>query len=281
MQGEAQGAGTLAIVAGRDALPRLIAEAWRAEGLPYLVIAFRGAVPDWIAAHPHEAHEFERPGRLFEALSRAGCDRVVLAGALDRPRLRPWRADARAAGLLARARRLVAGGDDALLAAIAGIFEEEGLAVVGAQDCLPGLVAGPGVLGRHAPGRRARRDAGLGAQILAALGPFDIGQAVVVAGGRCLGIEAAEGTDALLARAGGLGPGEGAVLVKMAKPGQDRRFDLPTIGPRTVAAAAGAGLGGIAVEAGAVLILDRGATVAAADAAGLFLWSAAPDELVA
>ena len=280
MAGEAaEPKATLAIIAGRDALPRLIAETRRAEGLPYLVIAFHGAEPDWIEPHPHEVHEFERPGRLFETLRRAGCGRVVFAGSLQRPRLRPWRADARAAGLLARARSLMASGDDALLAGIAGIFEEEGFAVIGAQDCLPGLVAEPGVLGRRAPGREARRNAALGAKVLAALGPFDVGQAAVVAGGRCLGIEAIEGTDGLLARVAGLGA-EGGVLVKMVKLGQDRRFDLPAIGPRTVEAAERAGLEGIVVEAGAVLILDRAATVAAADAARLFLWSAAADELV-
>jgi DUF1009 family protein len=278
MAGETAEEGTLAIVAGRDALPRLIAEARLEARQPYLVIAFHGAAPDWIEAHPHEVHEFERPGRLFQALRRAGCDRLVFAGSLERPRLRPWRADARAAGLVARARSLMAGGDDALLAAVAGLFEEEGFAVVGAQDCLPGLVAEPGVLGRRAPGRGARCDAALGARILGVLGPFDVGQAVVVVDGRCLGVEAAEGTDGLLARVGDLAPG-GGVLVKMAKPGQDRRFDLPAIGPRTVEAAARAGLGGIAVEAGGVLVLERAATIAAADGARLFLWSAAPDEL--
>lgn len=279
MAGEREPA-TLAIVAGRDALPRLIAEECRAAGRPYLVIAFRGAAPDWIGAHPHELHEFERPGRLFAGLRRAGCEAVVFAGALDRPPLRPWRADARAAALMGRAGALMAAGDDALLAAVAGVFEEEGIRVVGAQDCLPGLVAEPGVLGRRGPGSGARADAGLGARLLDALGPFDVGQAAVVAGGRCLAIEAAEGTDGLLARVAGLGA-SGGVMVKTAKAGQDRRFDLPAIGPRTVGGAARAGLAGIAVEAGAVLVLDRRETLAAADAAGLFLWSAARGELLA
>lgn len=268
--------GRLAIIAGQGALPRLIAEARRAEGRPCLVIAFEGAAPDWVAAHPHELHAFERPGRLFAALRRAGCEAVVFAGALARPRLRPWRADARLPALMPRLARLMAGGDDALLSGLAEIFEAEGFPVIGIRDCLAGLTAGPGRLGRHAPDGAARADAALGAALLAALGRFDVGQAAVVAGGRCLGIEAAEGTDALLARVGGLGA-TGGVLVKMAKPGQDRRFDLPAIGPRTVEGAARARLAGIALEAGAVLILERAATIAAADEAGLFLWSAAAE----
>jgi hypothetical protein len=150
--------------------------------------------------------------------------------------------------------------------------------VVGAAECLGGLTVGEGVLGRPRPGTEDRADAARGAAILTALGPLDVGQAVVVAGGVCLGIEAIEGTDALLARVGALpeerrGP-SGGVLVKMAKPGQDRRFDLPSIGPRTVEGAARAGLNGIAVEADGANILDRDETVRAADAAGLFLWSA-------
>ncbi|HUF87770.1 MAG TPA: UDP-2,3-diacylglucosamine diphosphatase LpxI [Thermohalobaculum sp.] len=274
------GGATLAIIAGRDLLPRLIAERCRAEGRPYLVIGVPGAAGEWMGAHPHERHEFERPGRLFAALRRAGCESVVFAGALDRPRLRPWRADARAAALLGRVTGLLARGDDALLSGLAEIFEAEGFRVVGAQECLAGLTAAPGVLGRHAPGRADRRDAALGAAILAALGAFDVGQAAVVAGGRCLGIEAAEGTDALLARLAGLAPARGGVLVKMAKPGQDRRFDLPAIGPRTIEGAGRAGLRGIAIEAGSVLVLDRPGTLAAADAAGLCLWSAARHALV-
>lgn len=270
--------GTLAIIAGQGALPRLIAEARRAEGRPCLVIAFEGAAPDWVSAHPHELHAFERPGHLFAALRRAGCAAVVFAGALARPRLRPWRADARLPGLMPRIARLMGGGDDALLSGLAEIFEAEGFPVVGIQDCRAGLTAAPGTLGRHAPAEAARADAAHGVAILAALGPFDVGQAAVVAGGRCLGIEAAEGTDALLARVAGLGA-TGGVLVKRAKPGQDRRFDLPAIGPRTVEGATRAGLAGIALEAGAVLILERAATIAAADAAGLFLWSAVAEAL--
>jgi DUF1009 family protein len=276
--------GKLAIIAGRDALPRLIAEYRRGAGLPYLVISFGGEAADWVAAHPHEAHQFEKAGRLFAGLRAAGCDHVVFAGAMDRPRLRPWRADGKAVALMGKAMGLLAQGDNGLLSGVAAIFEAEGFAVVGAQECLAGLTAGAGVLGRHKPGDGDRADAALGGAILAAIGPLDVGQAVVVADGVCLGIEAVEGTDALLGRVAGLPEerrGSGGVLVKMAKPGQDRRVDLPSIGPRTVEAARRAGLRGIVIEAEGANVLERDETVRAADEAGVFLWSADPAALAA
>ena len=238
--------GKLAIIPGRDALPRLIAEHRRAAGLPYLVISFVGGAAPWMDGHPHQAHAFEKAGRLFAALRDAGCSHVVFAGAMDRPRLKPWRADGKAVKLAGKFMALMARGDDGLLSGLAGIFEEEGFTVIGAQDCVGGLTCGEAVLGRHQPEPPDRSDAARGAAILAALGPLDVGQAVVVAGGVCLGVEAIEGTDALLARVAALPVARrhmpGGVLVKMAKPGQDRRVDLPSIGPRTVEGAARAGL---------------------------------------
>jgi DUF1009 family protein len=279
--------GKLAIIAGRDALPRMIAEHRAEAGLPYLVISFNDDAASWIGAHPHEAHQFEKAGRLFAALRAAGCSHVVFAGAMDRPRLKPWRADGKAVVLMGKVMALMAGGDDWLLSGLAGVFEEEGFTVIGAADCLDGLTVGEGVLGRHQPEPQDRADAARGAAILAALGSLDVAQAVVVANGVCLGVEAIEGTDALLARVAGLPEVRrhmldgvpGGVLVKMAKPGQDRRVDLPSIGPRSIEAAARAGLRGIVVEADGVNILGRDATINAADEAGLFLWSAAATAL--
>ena len=268
----------LAILAGRDALPRMIAEGRRAAGLPYVVISFAGTAERWMAEHPHQMHQFEKAGRLFAALHSAGCRHVVFAGAMDRPRLRPWRADTKTAKLVGKVMALMAGGDDGLLSGLASIFEAEGITVIGVQDCLDGLVCQEAVLGRHQPQPADRSDAARGAAILAALGPLDVGQAVVVASGVCLGVEAIEGTDALLERVATL-PGAlrhmpGGVLVKMTKPGQDRRFDLPSIGPRTIGGAARAGLRGLVIEADGVNILERDETIGAACAAGLFLWSA-------
>jgi len=270
--------GALAILAGQGALPRLIAEHRQAAGLPYLVVSFNERAADWMAEHPHEPHQFEKAGRLFAALQSAGCAHVVFAGSMQRPQVKLWRADTKALALMGRVMELIGAGDDALLSGLAAIFEDEGYTVVGPQDCVAGLMPDPGVLGRHRPAKADRADAARAAAILTALGPLDVGQAAVVTGGRCLGIEAIEGTDALLARVAGLAAA-GGVLVKLAKPGQDRRFDLPTIGSRTVEGAARAGLRGIVIEAGAALLLERDATLKAADAAGLFVWSVTPGEL--
>ncbi len=275
----------LAIIAGRGDLPRLIAEKAREAGRPYLVVSFPETPLDWAEDHPHEVHRFEKVGRLFQALRRAGCGEVVFAGGMDRPRLRLWQADWGAVRVAARVLRLLRRGDDALLRGLGQIFEEEGVRLVALEACGLGiaLTAEPGPLGRLSPGAGLEADAARARTILTALGPVDVGQAAVVAGGVCLGLEAVEGTDALLARVAVLpeakrahAPPPAGVLVKMPKPGQDRRVDLPAIGPRTVRGAAAAGLAGIAIEAGGVQVLDRGATVAAADRAGLCLWAFPP-----
>jgi UDP-2,3-diacylglucosamine hydrolase len=277
----------LAIVAGRGALPRRIAEQRAAAGLPYFLVIFRGSFEPWMADHPHQHHEFEKAGRLFRALRAAGTTHVVFAGAMARPRLRPWRADLRALRLLVRALALLQRGDDAMLRGFAAVFEAEGLSMLGPHEILGGQAMVPqGALGARAPGAHDRRDAAQAARIVAALGPLDVGQGAVVAGGLCLAVEAIEGTDLMLARVAELPPDRRAaapppagVLYKGPKPGQDRRLDLPAIGPETVAGTARAGLKGIVVAAGETVLLDASATRRAADQAGIFVYGATPDEL--
>lgn len=278
--------GTLAIIAGRDDLPRLIAEAARDEAAPYLVISFPADTQDWMAEHPHQEHEYEKPARLFRALRGAGVTDVVFAGATARPQLRPWRFDHGALTVAPKVLKLLRRGDDGLLSGLARIFEAEGFRMRGAEECLPGLAIQPGVATRAQPSDQDRQDASIGAAILRDLGPHDVGQAVVIARGLCLGLEAIEGTDALLSRIAELpperrrrAPPPAGVLVKLPKPGQDRRVDLPTIGARTVEGAAEAGLSGIVVEAGGANLLDRRETIGAADRLGLFLWAAREGEL--
>jgi hypothetical protein len=181
------------------------------------------------------------------------------------------RPDWRAAKMLARI-GLRALGDDGFLSAIIKEFELEGFHVVGVHDLLGSLLAPEGPLGKIAPDTQAEADIERGLEVAHALGAVDVGQAVVVQQGIVLGLEAAEGTDALIERAGRLqGEGAGGVLVKAVKPGQERRADLPTVGVATVQACARAGLRGIAVEAGMALVIDRPAVATAADDAGLFV----------
>ena len=267
---------TLGIIAGRGELPRQLAETCRNAGRPYHVVALDGFAGDWAAAHPHDRAAIVAVGRILSALRRAGCRAVVLAGGVERPHLDPRALDAKALTWLPRLLPALRKGDDGLLRAVRGLLEAEGFAVVSAAEVLD-LRQGQGQLGSVAPGERDAQDALRGEAVLAALGPLDVGQACVVADGRVLGIETVQGTDALLAFVGrtrALAQGaEGGTLVKRAKPGQDRSLDLPTVGPATVEACAAAGLRGIAIEAGAVQVIDRAATVAAADRHGLFLWA--------
>ncbi|MEO1467488.1 MAG: UDP-2,3-diacylglucosamine diphosphatase LpxI [Pseudomonadota bacterium] len=278
---EAPGApgGTLAIVAGTGALPREIVGACREAGRRYLLVLFPDCEAAWMAAHPRQHHRFERVGALFRGLGAAGVDEVVFAGAMHRPRLRPWTADLTALALLPRALALLAKGDDAMLRGFAAIFERRGIRLTGPAAILGTRATLPeGPLGRRAPGPGDWADARRAAAIVRALGPLDVGQGAVVANGLCLGIEAIEGTDIMLARVAALPPGRrrrapppSGVLVKMPKPGQDRRLDMPAIGPDTVRAAKAAGLRGIVGLAGATLVIDRAETGAVADALGLFV----------
>ena len=267
----------LGILAGAGDLPRRIAEARAAAGAPYLVVALDGFAGPWAAAHPHARARITEVGAILSALRGAGCREVVMAGGAARPRLDPRALDGAALRWLPRLLPALARGDDALLRTVRGLLEGEGFRLVAVEEVVD-LRASEGVLGARAPSGADAADAARGGAVLRALGPLDVGQAAVVASGRVLGIETVQGTDAMLAfvaeTRGALGQGAaGGVLVKRAKPGQDRALDAPTVGPGTVAAAARAGLRGIAVEAGAVQVLDRGAVAAAADAAGLFVWA--------
>ena len=279
--------GPLAIVAGGGALPRRLAEARQAAGLPYLVVSFGEDAGAWVEAHPHERHRFERPGRFFRALRARGIGHAVLAGDVTRPRLRPWALDLAGLLALARAPRLLGQGDDALLGHVAELFRREGIEVIGADEVLgEALTVPPGPLGRRAPSARDLEDARHAARIVAALGPLDVGQGAVVARGLCLAVEAIEGTDLMLERVAALPPKRRraapppcGVLWKAPKPGQDRRFDMPTVGPRTIEGARAAGLAGIVVAAGGVLCPERDAMRRAADAAGLFVYGARAEEV--
>jgi len=266
----------LGVIAAAGALPRLIAEDRRAAGRPYLVCAFEGVAPDWIGEHPHAVAPFEKPGALFAALRRAGVGAVVLVGNIDRPALNPLRFDLTAVRLAPTLLPLLRrGGDDAVLRAVGAVFEREGFRLLSAPEALSGLLAPAGPLTAQAPDAAALADVDRAAALVAMIGAQDIGQGAVVADGQCLGLETLQGTDALLdfvARTRAeRRPGPG-VLFKGPKPDQDRRLDLPAIGPQTVAGAAAAGLAGVAYAAGGVLLIGREATRAEAERHGLWLY---------
>ncbi len=225
-----------------------------------------------IATYPHAVTRIGAAGRIIELLRANHCRDVVMIGPVKRPNFLQLRPDAEGARLLARIGKAAFTGDDGILAAIVRVLGEEGFRVIGAHEVATGSVGPAGLLTQAAPDEQARADIARAAAVVRALGTVDVGQGCVVQQGVVLAVEAVEGTDAMLSRAAGLSrPVPGGVLVKLVKPGQDRRADLPTIGPRTIDAAAAAGLRGIAFEAGGTLFTDRAACVARADAAGLFL----------
>ncbi|MGS4947701.1 LpxI family protein [Meridianimarinicoccus sp. RP-17] len=271
--------GPVGIVAGRGALPVALARALAGRGRDVVLAEMAGFPVDNPDDLPVIPFRVEKLGALFKTLRAAGVREVAFAGAVARPRLDPAQFDFRTLTLAPRILASLKGGDDATLRMVLDIFEGEGFAVRAAHDIAPDLLPSAGVLTRAQPGSRDRKDASRAAAIVAALSAVDVGQGAVVAGGLALGVEALPGTDRMLAQVAALpadlrpDPASArGVLFKGPKIGQDRRIDLPVIGPDTVAGAAAAGLSGIAIAAGGVMVLDRPAVIAAADAAGLFLW---------
>ena len=262
----------LGILAGGGDLPLRLAAACRQAGREYLVIAFeKQADPEQLADYPHAWSRLGAVGKTFKLLREAGCKEVVLVGKIQRPALSSLRPDAQGAALLAKFAR---GGlnDEAVLSTVVSVLEDKGFRVVGPHEVLGGLLAPEGSIGAREPDADDLRDIDYGVRVVRALGAVDVGQAAVVAEGVVLGVEALEGTDALIERCAALQRNRrGGVLVKLTKPGQDRRLDLPTIGVTTVETAARAGLRGIAVEAGSALVIDQDAVARAADQAALFV----------
>lgn len=263
----------LGILAGGGLLPELIVRACQDSGRDFFVVAFEEqAAKDAFADVPHARIRLGAAGQTIRYLREAGAKELVMAGSVTRPSFAMLRPDAWTARFFAKtgARAL---GDDGLLTALIRTLEDtEGFRIIGADELLPGLLAGEGVYGRVQPGAGDEDNIQTGIRAAQDIGRRDIGQSAVAQSGRVLASEDATGTDALLDRAGKLNPvGPGGVLVKVKKPGQERRVDLPVIGPETIRSAALAGLRGIAVEAGGVLVLDREAVIQAADAEGLFV----------
>jgi DUF1009 family protein len=263
---------SLAIVCGKGALPSHVAAAQKTAPL---ICVLEGFAPDGLGADV--TFRLETLGSLLEDLGARGVSEVCFAGGIDRPALDPSKLDGPTTALLPMILPALQSGDDSALRIAAGIFEQKGFAVRGADELAPDLLVGAGVLGAAQPDAQMQKDATLGAGILAALAPFDVAQACVVGAGQLLGVETVAGTDAMLDGLPAASARAKAILVKGPKTGQDARLDTPTIGPDTIDALARAGAKGLVIEAGRVIVLAREEVIARADAAGLVLWSRAPD----
>ena len=272
--------GPLAMICGGGSMPLAIAQSVTKRGRPVVLFLLRGA-PE-IAAVERFPHHWIHVGQIgkFMKLARAeGCRDVVFIGSLVRPSLWQIRPDLKGLMLLPRVIAAYRGGDDHLLSGMARLVEQQGFHLRGAHEVAPEILVPEGALGRVQVSERDQEDIALGFDYLRATGGFDVGQAVVVAGRHVLAVEAAEGTDQLLARVAEMrvngrvrSPSGVGVLVKAPKHTQDRRFDLPSIGPRTVEGVARAGLAGIAVEADATIFAEPDRLVQAADSAKIFVF---------
>jgi UDP-2,3-diacylglucosamine hydrolase len=268
----------LAIICGGGSFPGAVADAVLRRGRRPVMFGLKGwADPKVIERYTHHWIAVGQLGRFQRLAQAEDCREVLLIGALLRPPLSQIRLDWRTVRMMPRIVGAFRGGDDRLLSGVARMIESGGPRVVGVGDVAPEVIVPEGVLGRHHPSERDKSDIARALGLIAALGPFDVGQAAIVANNHVLAVEAAEGTDNLLSRVANLReqgritvpPGVGG-LVKAPKPDQDRRFDLPSIGPRTIENAARAGLAGVAVAAGSTIIAEPAEVIAAADRAKIF-----------
>jgi DUF1009 family protein len=269
--------GPLGIIAGQGPLPCVLAEAVTAHGIPLHIVGIRGEADEEIERFPHTWIKWGEIGKLFGALKKSGCTDLVIIGAVNRPDFGNVRPDFGAIKALPFLLGLGKGGDDSVLSRIVSFFEDKGYRVHGAGDVAPELLVEEGTLSTKTPSAEDKTDIAMALKVVRALGQLDVGQGAIVAKGRVLAVEAAEGTDAMLQRCADLrtsGRTRGAragVLVKAPKPGQEERIDMPTIGPETMKKVAEAGLAGVAVAAGRVLLAERAATIEAANKNKLFL----------
>ena len=269
---------TLGIIAGGGDLPLKLLQSCQESGRPCFVLRFEDTQDDHaFVGAPHARVRLGAIGEALNNLRAAGVQDVVMAGRIKRPALSSLRPDMAAAKLLKKIGAAFFSGDDALLRALVSFLEEEGFCVLGAEDVIAGLLLPEAVLTRIAPDDEQTRDIEIGLRIAKTLGALDVGQAVIVQQGYVLGVEAAEGTDALIERCAALRrEPQGGVLVKAKKPAQESRVDLPAIGLSTILRLHESGFAGIACEAGGALLIGRDETIAKADEFGLFVVGTKP-----
>jgi DUF1009 family protein len=269
----------IGLIAAGGVMPFAVADSLAARGINPVLFALRGTCdPVRVERFRHHWISIGQLGKAAKLFRAENCRDLVFIGTLVRPALSEIRLDWGTLRVIGRVWAAFRGGDDHLLSGIGRILEQDGFRMVGIKDVAPDLLMPEGRLTLKSPDENAMADIAKGRDVLGALSPFDIGQAAVVIDGHVVGVEDIEGTDGLLARVARL-RAEGrirartarGVLVKAPKSGQDLRFDLPTIGSRTVEGAAAAKLAGIAIVAGNTIVVEPQAVIEAADAAGLFV----------
>ena len=269
----------LTIVAGGGSVPVHVARTAIRDGRRVLIVGIEGEADPEILQFPHELLRWGQIGRFQEILSRQGYGDIVLIGGVQTlPDYKRLKLDFGAVRILPKVLSFMSSGDNTILTSVVQVIESWGCNVIGAHEIAGDLVASVGVLTDKQPRSRERYDGKLAMTAARGIGALDAGQAAVAINGRIVALEAAEGTDGVLSRVAELREtgrfkwsGRAGVLAKCPKPQQDLRVDMPTIGPDTVSGVERAGLAGITIEAGRVMIIDRDETLRRADAAGVFI----------
>jgi UDP-2,3-diacylglucosamine hydrolase len=267
------------VIAGGGTMPFAVADSLAARGIAPVIFALRGNCdPVAVARFRHHWISVGQLGRATKLFRSEGCRDLIFIGTLLRPALSEIRLDWGTVRVIGKVMRSFRGGDDHLLSGIGRILEQDGFRMVGIRDVAPDILMPEGCITRAAPDSAAAADIARGQEVLRALGPFDIGQAVVVIDGHVVAVEDIEGTDGLLVRVARLradgrirAKAARGVLVKAPKSGQDLRFDLPTVGPRTIEGVAKAGLAGLAIIAGYTIAAESQTMIELSDRSGLFI----------
>lgn len=270
----------LGIIAGGGAIPKKLIDFCQTNGRDYFVLAIEGNADKNLldSSIPHLWIRIGQAGSGFKRFHDEKVEEVVMIGTIKRPSFFDLVPDFRTTAFFAKV-GMKALGDDGILSALVKEIESEGMQVKGIHEVLPEILAKKGVLGKHKPDKQALSDIKRGVEVALALGKVDVGQAVVVQQGLVLGVEGIEGTDDLICRCGDYKrKGVGGVLVKLRKPDQDMRIDLPTIGSRSVYRAKESGLRGIVVHAGNGIIVDEAEVIKVANQEGLFVIGVDPNE---
>jgi hypothetical protein len=270
--------GKLGLIAGNGRFPFLVLEAARAEGFEVIVAAIKEEAFPEIESHGATVHwlSLGELSRLIDTFKREGVQRAIMAGQVKHKQIfSSIRPDWRLAKLLLS---LGTRNTDSLLGAVAKVLADEGIVLENSTSLLEPLLAKRGVLSQRAPSEQEKKNIDYGRAVARHLTQYDIGQTVIVAETACVAVEAMEGTDATIQRAGELMASlesdastlsRALTVIKIAKPNQDMRFDVPVIGVNTIEVMRNAGATCLAVDAGKCLLLDGNAIITAADAAGI------------
>ena len=270
----------LGIVAGGGTIPAMLIRHCQEQGRDFFVLAIEGNADKNIINEdvPHQWIRIGQAGTGFKRFAEEKVQDVIMIGTIRRPSFFDLVPDLRTTAFFAKI-GTKALGDDGILRALVKEIEAEGMQVKGVHEVMSDLLVKEGVLGKKKPDKQALADIKKGIEVATELGRLDVGQAVVVQQGLVLGVEGIEGTDELIRRCGDYRrKGVGGVLVKLRKPEQDMRIDLPTIGTRTIERAHETGLRGIAVHTGNGLIVDEKEVIRLADKYGIFVIGVTPGE---